>query len=330
MGNKGIIAIIGIIFIDISLLITIPILSFSSNLRGYGRFNETLIVKHDPINESSIQKLNLNVEVGNIEIKYVNPPLDYVAKIEVNIKMSGLLLTRKLYSDYFVITNESIGSQLNFSLNFKSDVNKFEVSPLLENVIIIVFLRADIIFDIFTSVDSGNVDLTVPYGVNLNNVDINITTGKSLFNFNHCTFNGNFSGIVDNGDIVFNTYNVEYARNIEWMLLTTLGEITVDITHLNQTIDMNANISGTVVIETGELSLNYEDNTIDVSAMILFEPSIGPGTLYPGFDISLPGGNSYLYTSMDYPAKVNYNLTFNLIDDPDWQESEILLSSFPY
>jgi len=107
MGKKGFIAIIGIIFISTSLMITLPILTLSSNLRGYGRFNETLTIKHDPINQSTIQKLNLNVDVGNIEITYANPLVDYVAKIEVNIKMSGLLLNKKLYSDYFVITNET-------------------------------------------------------------------------------------------------------------------------------------------------------------------------------------------------------------------------------
>ncbi|MHA2006131.1 MAG: hypothetical protein ACXABO_01570 [Promethearchaeota archaeon] len=329
MSRKRITGIIGLILIVISLDLIIPIFVLSSEFSKYGLIDESLNYEFDLTDSSSIKRLNLNVEMGNIQIKYVNPPVDYVVNIEVNLEIRGILNKHISYLDYFTFTDEIVDSQINFIIKFKPNINILKVLSLLRKVEILVFLRADVIFDINVFLGTGNLDLTVPFGVIINNLDINITTGNSLFRFNHCTVNGNISGIVNLGEIELNTYNVDYSRNIFWTLITNRGEITVDITHLNQSVVMSANVTGTVETNVGDITLNYEDNTNDISAMVLIQPPQGLNIDdWPGFDGKSVGGRSYLFTSLDFPARISYNLSFNITGADGLYDYQF--SSLPY
>jgi len=52
--------------------------------------------------------LNLNVDVGDIEIRYINPPVDYYAMVEVHIEMSGNNFAGKSYPDFFEVDFHSL------------------------------------------------------------------------------------------------------------------------------------------------------------------------------------------------------------------------------
>ncbi len=77
MTNKRIISLIMMIIIGLSLIITIPVLTLSGGFSNYGTIDELLTYEYAPDNSSPIGKLNLNADVGDVEIKYVTTPVDY-------------------------------------------------------------------------------------------------------------------------------------------------------------------------------------------------------------------------------------------------------------
>ena len=318
MANKSIIAIFAIVFVGISLIITIPILTLSSGLSNYGTIDKLLTFEYAPDNSSPIEELNLNVDVGDVEIRYNNPPVDYFAKIEVFIEMSGVNLAGKSYSDFFDIDWQNDNSPGNFSMEFKSDVNESKVLSLIKNITIVVNLRADIIFAIIATVKEGNVQVNVPYMVSVNNLVINTTKGDILYDLNHCILEGNITGIAKDGNIELKAYNPEYTRNTTWTYNSISGDITIDIIHSNHYKIMNATITGSLVGNVfGDIVLTYYDNTANIGARVTLNDTVQAldtyGSDWVGFEIEvlkdledIPFG--YELTSTDFPAITNYNL----------------------
>jgi len=251
-----------------------------------------------------------HVDVGNIEIKYIYPPVDYEAKIDVSIEMIGQNLTGKTYLDYFNIVWENQSFQVNFTMELKSDINQLEVLSLIKNITIIITLNADIVFGISTTAIHGNIDLNVPFGVTIKNIESNNTYGKISYNFKFCTILGDIVGIDNEGDIEFKTYNVEYAQNCSLFLDTNTGDILVEI-HQNK--DIGANITG-IIKNAENINIIYRDNSANIGALFLLHNANQFFTIWDqwvGFSYSsLEGGNGYIFQSFDFPTRYNYNLSF--------------------
>ncbi|MFX1280498.1 MAG: hypothetical protein ACFFA3_13900 [Promethearchaeota archaeon] len=309
MAKKSIISIEIMAIISFSIVIsTIPVELLLDHLSTYGQIDYLENYTYSSNVPSSVVKLNLNVDVGNVDITYVDPPVEYIIKIKVNIKMSGQYLTGN-YSDYFNIDWEKTTSPLNFTLKFKSDLDHIEVLSLVEYISIVVILRKDITFDIDATVLIGDVELTVPFGVSISNVKIINHYGNSMLEYRNCIIGGNITGIIEEGDIELKTYNVEYALNSVWNLSTQTGNGEIEI---NQEREMGDNITGIVAIPIGDLTLTYRDTTANVGALFTFPLSTpSPLVNQSGFKPEVLDDGTEIYTSFDFPAKNNYNLLLN-------------------
>ena len=342
MENKRIIAIFVVILVGISLIISIPVLTLSSSFSNYGRIDESFIYRYAPEDSSPIEKFNLNVDVGDVEIKYVTTPVDYYVKIQVDIGIFGQIIAGKKYSDYFSVEWDITSPSPTFTMLCTSDT-WFDPSLLLtQNVDIIITLNANILFDINITVNErGNVHLIVPFAVTTNNVDIytnegdilcdfhtystlegNITgianEGNILYDFQYCTLNGNITGIANDGNIESVAYNPEYTRNTTWIYNSIAGDITIDIIHSNHYKIMNATITCSLVGNVfGDIVLTYYDNTANIGARITLNDTVQAletyGSELDGFEVEVlrdlegdPFG--YEITSTDFPAITNYNI----------------------
>jgi len=344
MANKSILVVFLIVLLGISLIITIPILTLSSGLSNYGTIDELLNFEYAPDNSSPIEKLNLNVDVGDVEIRYINPPVDYFAKIEVFIEMSGVNLAGKSYSDFFDIDWQNDNSPANFSMEFKSDVNESKVLSLIKNITIVVNLRADIIFDIIATVKEGDVQVNVPYMVSVNNLVINTTKGDILYDLNHCILEGNITGIASEGNIELMA-NAITINNVD--VNTNVGNILYDF----QYCTLEGNITG--IANEGNIDLmaynpeytrniiwTYESNGGDITIDIIHSNQ------YKIMKATITGslvGNDYGHIIVNYfdntaniGAIITLNntrqqLKFNHISD--WEngfELEVLKDPFGY
>ena len=340
MVNKRIISLIMMIIIGLSLIITIPIFTLSSGLSNYGTIDELITFKYAPDNSSPIEKLNLNIDVGDVEIKYITKPVNYLAKIIVRVAMTGEGIAGKSYLDYFSFEWENTSTIPTFSMELKSELEQMEVLSLIKNTNIIVYLRADIVFDITVTVIEGNIDLNVPFGVIINNVKLNITIGNLFYDFRYCTLEGNITGIANDGNIELMAYNPEYTRNTIWTYKSIAGDITIDISHINHNKIMNANITGSLVgNDFRDVILTYYDNTANIGARITLNDTIQALDLpiqphisdWEGFEdpIVLKDPSGYEFTSTDFPAITNYNLFLKGIDQsqPNAGWYEVHLSS---
>ena len=284
MAKKNILAVFLIVFLSLSLIVSIPIFTLSIQLSTYEVIAETDdSFIYAPSNSSPVEKLNIYAEYGNIEIKYVSPLVDYYAMIEVNIEMSGKNLAGKNYKDFFEANLDITNSSPSFIMEFNSNIDKLAVLPIIKNLTILVNLRRGIIFDLTITIEEGDVALIVPFGVTTNNIKFNITTGNIFYDFNYCTIEGNITGIVNEGNIELKTYNAKYARNSNWNFRLDTGNLTINI---SQNRDLGANITGTAKINEGNVLFLYEDNS----------PNIG-------VRFEIPFGN---HTDIDFPQCLYY------------------------
>jgi len=316
LANKAIKSISIMVVICFSLIISIPMVILSTTLSHYGRIIESVTFYYKPLNSSIIEELNIISDLGNIEIEYIDPPVDYFVKIDVNIEMVGSGLAEKIYSDYFDINEGNItGSPIDFSMKFLSDIYDPEVSSLIKDVSIKVNLRKDIIFDISVTLINGRVSINVPFNVRINNMKVNITKGNILFDLSNCIVEGNITGIANQSNIELRTYNVQYTRNSIWYLKNDAGDIKFDIFQSNE---MGANVTGIGEIYSNNAIINvvYYDTSTNVGAVITFnnwaEYFPSPCT-WIGFNYSYlytdPMG--YIFKSYDFPTKNSYNLTLH-------------------
>jgi len=274
MANKNIIAIFVVILIGISLIISIPVLTLSSSLSNYGTIDELLTFEYAPDNSSLIEKLNLNVDVGNVEIKYVTTPVEYYVKIQVDIEIMGQLVAGRKYSDYFSVVWDITSPSPTFTMLFTSDT-WFDPSLLLtQNVDIIITLNANILFDINITInEEGNVHLIVPYAVTTNNVDIYTNEGDILYDFQYCTLEGNITGIANEGNIELMAYAIT-INNVDGN--TNVGNILYDF----QYCSLEGNMTG--IANDGDIDLmaynpeytrnitwTYESNAGDITIDIV-------------------------------------------------------------
>jgi hypothetical protein len=320
MAIKRNIPLVIIIIVGFSLIITIPIFTLSINLSDYDTYEDSLSIMHFPSNASEIQSLNVYSEIGDVVINYFEPGpnLPHAAILEVNFMMSGKTLSNKDYSDYFIIVNETQASQFNFKMNFRTDIDKIKAMSLINQIDIIVILRADIVFDVNISTVEGNVDVSVPYMISIRNLKVNTSKGDLFYDFNNCIFKGNVSGKTEEGDLRLINNDVKCVRNVIWNLTVQNGDFDLEI---DQNKEIGANITATMVIPEGRLKLNYFDDSGEVGAIFIFPlfslPVIPPP--HSGFETDVfnvgVGIFGHLYKTIGFPAISNFNFKFNLTNE---------------
>ena len=318
MANKIALAISIIITFGMILIISIPIFIISTTLAPYGIIEESIPFYYNPSNSSFMKELNINADIGEIEIRYIYEPVDYSVRVELNLGMFGSGLAEKSYSDYFNIVWENASGSVNFTVKFKPSIEQNELLSLIKNVDIIVALKAEVICDINVIVNvQGGVNIVVPWGISIGSILTNISKGDIQFELSNCIVDGNITGFIQKeGDLELKSYNVQYIHNNTWSLNTRVGDIVLEII---QNIDINGNISGTITHEQGYISFNYQDNRMNNGAYFtVYYNNEGDLTLINdidesvGFDSDHLDEQSIVYLwCYDYPSKNNYNLLFN-------------------
>jgi hypothetical protein len=311
MSKKRIIGIILMVILGGSLIIILPIQIISIRLSSYSNINESCSFIYQPSSPSSIEKLYINADVGNVVIRYIDPPVDYYMLIEVNIVLTGKNLAKKTYEDYLNISWNNSSSPTNFRLEILSE-DWFNPSLwLIKDVSIIVNLRKDIVFDIKTNLIEGNYEITVPYAVSIGNLYTNVSNGNIYYDFEYNSIQGNITGKTNNGDLELKSYDVEYTQNSNWSLICTGGYMNIEI---YQYKEMGANITGTAMINDGILDLFYKDNTANIGAILFFPlRSLDPTLPQDGFNTIFQDTKTW-FISFDFPTINNYNLSFYVTD----------------
>jgi hypothetical protein len=319
---KTILTIINITFAFI--ILSIPIFIFLAEFSHYSRIDKSLTYIYSSSTSPPNNELNINSDLGKVDIIYINQPVDYLIRVDVNIEMAGANLEGKSYLDFINIEWENISSPVNFSLTLLVEISNLHKA----NIDINILLRADKIFDINTSLIEGNVQVTVPMGNTINNLRTNIINGDIYYDLAYCNIEGNITAIVNNGDITLKAYNNYYTRNSKWILINELGDILFDIL---QNEEMGANITSKGIIKIGIIQVIYKDYSPNIGAQFALYNKTGPYNevecVWEGFNfISLPSQAGYLFTSYDFPAQNYFN--FSLYKPEEGTEGDFLWNLF--
>jgi len=314
MRKKGIVVIIITILFGLSMIISIPIIILSYGFSSYTTIEHYEYHEYTPIDSFEIEDLNLNVDVGNIEITYNYAPVDYHVRIELNIEMSGKNLIGENYIDFFSVDWGNISTNPSFSMKLLSDT-WFDTSIWYKkNVSIIITLNANILFDINCTVNKeGSVEVLVPFGIHINNVAINVSKGNILYDFPYCFIEGNITGYVNSGDIELKVNNAMYVRNSIWDLSNNKGTIVFDIIQYKE---MGANITGIGETNNGQIQVIYKDYNPNVGALFTFHNIVAYGdSIWNGFNPEIETNENkwwlsrFLFYSDNFPAKNHYNIS---------------------
>jgi hypothetical protein len=192
------------------------------------------------------------------------------------------------------------------------------VKSLIKDVSIVVSLQKGILFDISAMVHDGNVEVTVPFMVHINNIIVNTTFGRISYYLRNCFVEGNITGITTQGDVRLKTEDVRYTRDSFWYIKSTQDSIIFDV---EQSIAMGANVTGYGESRDKFVKFYYRDDTYDVGAWfkLVGHDSGVPDDLDHYYDegwiwitnplnwISSIVG--YEFFTTDYLARNNYNIS---------------------
>ncbi|MFX1497305.1 MAG: hypothetical protein ACFFBH_07250 [Promethearchaeota archaeon] len=319
MAYKAIKTVIILIIFCLSIIFSIPIVIISTALSSFGNIYKSIQFYYNPSTPTFSNGLNIDIDIGEVEIEYITDPVSYYAKIDISIEMNGQSLAGKSYLDYFNIAWQNTSSLLYFTMNLKTGIDKVKILSLIKSIDVNIALKADVIYDIDIRVSiKGGARISVPYGVSVGNIEANVSRGNIKYNFFYCLLEGNISAIInDRGDLEMKNYDIKYTQNSTWTLYTKKGNIHIEI---SQTKATNANIIGNITIITGNYRLTYIDNTDEVGAYFILyvhpddyaiNQKIAELVGFAYYVTTVNGTDVYHLTSDDYPAQYNYNLLFN-------------------
>lgn len=131
-------------------------------------------------------------------------------------------------------------------------------------------------------------------------------TGLLTLNFTKCIIGNDIGGVVTTGNITLKSYNMEYSQNCSWAFETSTGSINAEIYQYD---NMGANVSGSLLVSTGNIDVIYKDNKSNIGASFLGTWSTGSyvRTSSGGFTAT----NSNPFFSLDYATAINI-FTLNL------------------
>ncbi|MFX1501865.1 MAG: hypothetical protein ACFFDH_12950, partial [Promethearchaeota archaeon] len=306
--------------IGFGIIISLPVLFLSISFSSYYSIehHKEYYYYNNSINSDMIKTLNLNSDVGEMEVNYIYTPVDYCVKVELNIELMSQKHQGDSYLDYFEIPSwQNTSSSIKFIMSLKPDVldTWFNVSLWKEQeVSVIATINANFIFNINTTINYvGDVDILVPAGIYINNIDVNINQGNIYYDFFYSTIEGNVTGSVVFGDITLKGNNVRYTKNSILSLINDDGLITFNII---QQRAMGTNLTGIGITKMGQIKIQYQDYSEYIGAMFTFYnySAFWPDYYNPRVGFSGPESFNtsdfgYIFTSFDFPTKNNYNFS---------------------
>jgi hypothetical protein len=317
MARRKIAAISIMIVYGFSIFISIPIILISFGYSPYNNIGYQSPPIDEVFNTSKVVDLNLNIDIGDVDIHYTYSPVDYHMRININIDMIGQNIPEKDHTDYFSIEWEKINNSFTFSMELVPNSGYNNTFWIRNEVNIIVSLNPIILFNINSKINViGDFNLQVLGGITVNNINLYTERGNNRLEFSFCNIGGNISGKSGAGDIEFHLINVEYSRNCAWNLTTYSGGLHISdiLISITQNIAMGANITGTAITKLGDITLYYTDNIPDVGANFTFYRRVPQGPsegfqYYSEVDIDKWWQACHFYYSYDYPAIGNYNIS---------------------
>ncbi len=217
---------------------------------------------------SPIEEINIESDIGAINIQYNTTPTDYYAKIELDIVIRGGFVSGKSFSNFFepVIWQNESTPIARFELNAKSTTVFF--LGLSRKINIYVTLRSDVMYNIDAFTSTGSIELNASSNKIINNTQLRTSTGSILFT---SAINTSFLGTLDLRTSTGSISAYAVMTNFSYGLTTysDTGSLTLSLTSCN----INDDLVGT--ISTGSMTIDSYNTVYNKDCNWDFETSTG-------------------------------------------------------
>jgi hypothetical protein len=235
---------------------------------------------YNPGAPSSVERINLNCDIGSLLIKYNTTPTDYYAQVDLDIHLEGILVKDSSFSDFFYIPVwDNVSSPITFTLDAKATT--WFYFGLLRQVKINLTLRTDVVYDINTQASTGALSMIVPEDVTLNNTYLASSTGRiSLNAANNVVFQSDVILSSSTGSISLYANHVNFSKDLK--VYSSTGSQYFNVSNCLIGEDFVC-ISSTGSIDFNSYNMKYTDGNLwyfesstgDIDVTILQYTSIG-------------------------------------------------------
>jgi len=212
----------------------------------WGEYDYSNTYYYEPEAPSAIERINLMIDLGGINIKYNETPIRHYAKIDLDVKVKGVSVTGKSFSDFFKPI-QWLNSSAPVTFNFETKSTAWFFIGISYRIKIDLTLRTDITYDIDAISATGAIIMNVPQGSTLNKTTLHTSTGSVLLNTAlNTTFQGDVSLSTSTGST--KVYAVKTTFTSGLVTSTSTGSLTLNFT----SCILGDDLSG--VVSTGSIA----------------------------------------------------------------------------
>ncbi|MFX1380870.1 MAG: hypothetical protein ACFFBP_00380 [Promethearchaeota archaeon] len=214
-----------------------------------GTYEESFTYYYSPASPSPIEEILVYGDTAEINIQYNATPVEYYAKVDVDLYVSGLFVSGKKYENFFNPMSWENSSSASFSLTSIawSWVDPTNWIKMMNNVITVT-LRTDVVYDISASSTTGSVSLIASEKATINDLSLSCTTGGVNLYASDANITGEISCSTTTGGVNLYATNANFTGEIS--CTTTTGGVLLNFT----SCEFNDNIAGSTT--TGGVTLN--------------------------------------------------------------------------
>ncbi|MFX1494915.1 MAG: hypothetical protein ACFFBZ_11585 [Promethearchaeota archaeon] len=224
---------------------------------------------------SSVEDLNLDVGIGVLDIGYNTSNTPYIVKIDVDMKISGLFMAERGYTDFFGPATDwwqnATFPPITFNLN---TLPQTWFNPTFwfksYDIDIRVTLRTDLIYKIDADTGTGSINMDTANNVILNDLSLSSGTGSI-----HLNISDN-SAIQDTLDLKTGTGSISFygkSANFSNGLSMDAGTGSI-VANLSNSI-----IGGDIALSTGTGSINFKTYHMEYTKNSAWSLSAGTGSI---------------------------------------------------
>ncbi|MHA1916367.1 MAG: hypothetical protein ACW97V_18610 [Promethearchaeota archaeon] len=221
-----------------------------------------------PIIWENVSVPAINFELGNQRNPLFIFGLFYNISIDVTLRTDVVYNIEALTATGSVILDAPTGVTLN---NTGLTTSTGSVALNAEDD---VFFLGDMELETST----GSVSVFADNDTFSNGLSVITSTGSATLNFTNCIMGDDLSCSVSTGSIDLKSYNMVYTQNAVWNIGTSTGSVDVEI---YQSIELGADVTGTIGSSTGSVDIVYKDTLSTVGAKFTCSTSTGSITYTP-------------------------------------------------
>ncbi len=180
---------------------------------GEIEYENTYLYK--PSSPSSIERININADIGSVLIRYNETPTDYYAKIDLDVHIQGILVKDSSLSDFFhpIIWDNTSTPITTFTIDSKATT--WFIFGVFRQIQINLTLRTDVIYDLNVLSSTGAINMKTPDNIILNNTILSTSTGSIVLDASkNITFQGDVGLSSSTGLVALYAKDVNFTHDL--------------------------------------------------------------------------------------------------------------------